>query len=217
MMVCSQPISFMMQPSFEDSTTKMTGPDAIDFAALFKSQDPMNLRMLTALRMNATYPYILPNVWLPSKPVIDVMDAGLRDNIGAETSLRFLNIFKDWIHQNTRGILMIQVRSRKKGSWDAEYKTGGIADIFTKPFTMLQTNWFRLQDYFEDDEISYLQNEFGKNLHRVSLMYIPKNPEGEAPLNFHLTASEKVEVKASLKRTNNVEAILQIKNILEGK
>lgn len=216
MMVCSQPISFMMQPSFQDSTTKMAGPDAIDFAALFKNQDPMNLRMLTALRMNATYPYILPNVWLPSKPVIDVMDAGLRDNIGAETSLRFLNVFKDWIHQNTRGILMIQIRSRKKGSWDGQYKTGGIADIFIKPFTMLQTNWFRLQDYFEDDEISYLQNEFGKDLHRVSLMYIPKNPEGEAPLNFHLTASEKVEVKASLKRSNNVEAILQIKNILEA-
>lgn len=217
LMVCSQPISFMMQSSFKDSTTKITGPDAIDFAALFKNQDPLNLRLLTALRMNATYPYILPNVWLPSRPVIDVMDAGLRDNIGAETSLRFLNVFKDWIHQNTRGILIIQIRSRKKGSWDGQYKTGGIADIFTKPFTMLQTNWFRLQDYFEDDEISYLQNEFGKDLHRVSLMYIPKNPEGEAPLNFHLTASEKVEVKASLKRSNNVEAILQIKNILEEK
>jgi len=217
MMVCSQPVSFMMQPSFSDSTTKMTGPDAIDFAALFKNQDPMNLRMLTALRMNATYPYILPSVWLPSKPVIDVMDAGLRDNIGAETSLRFLNVFKDWIDQNTRGILMIQIRSQKKGSWDDQYKTGGIASIFTKPFTMLQTNWFRLQDYFEDDEISYLQKEFGKDLQRVSLMYIPKNPEGEAPLNFHLTASEKVEVKASLKRQNNIEAIEQIKNILEAK
>jgi hypothetical protein len=36
-------------------------------------------------------------------------------------------------------------------------------------------------------------------------------------LNFHLTASEKVEVKASLKRQNNIEAIEQIKNILEAK
>ncbi len=217
MLVCSQPISFMMQSEFEDSTSTMTGPDAIDFAALFKNMNPMNLRMLTALRMNATYPYVLPSVWLPSKPVIDVMDAGLRDNTGQETSLRFLYVFRDWINQNTSGILLIQVRARKKGSWDDSYKSGGISEIITNPFTMMQTNWFRLQDYFEDDEISYIQNEFGDKLHRVSLMYIPKNPEGGVPMNFHLTAREKKEVRASLSRQNNVEAFEEIKNILETK
>lgn len=216
MLVSSQPISFLMQTAYKDSTTKMVGPDAIDFAALFKNMDPMNLRMLTALRMNATYPYILPSVWLPSKPVIDVMDAGLRDNSGEETSLRFLNVFKDWINENTRGVLIIQVRSRKKGSWDDGYKVSGISDIITNPFTMMQTNWFRLQDYFQDDEISYLQNSLGNKLHRVSLMYIPKNPEGEAPLNFHLTAIEKKEVSASLHRQNNLEAIDLIKDFLKN-
>ena len=215
MLVCSQPISFMMQPEYKDSTSNMTGPDAIDFAALFKNMDPLNLRMLTALRMNATYPYVLPSVWLPSDPVIDVMDAGLRDNIGAETTLRFLHVFKDWINENTSGVLMVQVRSRKKGSWDDEYKSGGIFDILTNPFTMMENNWFKMQDYFQDDEMSYLQNEFGDRLHRVSLMYIPKNAEGEAPLNFHLTASEKKEVHASLFRQNNEEAIAIIKNFLK--
>jgi len=215
MLVSAQPISFLMQTEYKDSTTKMVGPDAIDFGALFKNMDPMNLRMLTALRMNATYPYILPSVWLPSKPVIDVMDAGLRDNSGEETSLRFLNVFKDWINENTRGVLIIQVRSRKKGSWDDGYKVSGISDMITNPFTMMQTNWFRLQDYFQDDEISYLQNSLGNKLHRVSLMYIPKNPEGEAPLNFHLTAIEKKEVSASLHRQNNLEAIEFIKGFLK--
>ena len=160
MMICTQPISFMMQPSYKDSTTKITGPDAIDFAALFKNKDPMDLRMLTALRMNATYPYVLPAVWLPSKPIIDVMDAGLRDNSGAETSYRFLNVFKDWIKENTRGILLIQVRSRKKGSWDNGYKSGGISDMITNPFTMMQTNWFTLQDYFQEDELVLFKKYF---------------------------------------------------------
>jgi hypothetical protein len=216
MLVCSQPISFMMQSEFKDSTSAMTGPDAIDFAALFKNMNPLNLRMLTALRMNATYPYVLPSVWLPSRPIIDVMDAGLRDNTGQESTLRFIHVFKGWINQNTRGVLIIQVRARKKGSWDDTYKGGGISDIITNPFTMMQTNWFRLQDYFQDDEISYIQNEFGSTLHRVSLMYIPKNPEAGVPMNFHLTASEKKEVSASLDRENNVEALNEIKNILES-
>lgn len=215
MLVSLQPISFLMQTEYKDSITKTVGPDAIDFAALFKNMDPMNLRMLTALRMNATYPYILPSVWLPSKPVIDVMDAGLRDNSGEETSLRFLNVFKDWINKNTRGVLIIQVRSRKKGSWGDAYTASGISEIITNPFTMMQKNWFRLQDYSQDDEISYLQSNLGNKLHRVSLMYIPKTPEGEAPLNFHLTAVEKKEVSASLHRQNNLEAIDLIKDFLK--
>jgi hypothetical protein len=214
MMISSQPISFMMQASFRDSTTQITGPDAVDFGAFFKNMDPMNLRMLTALRMNATYPYVLPAVWLPSKPIIDVMDAGLRDNSGAEISYRFLNVFKDWINENTRGILLIQVRSRKKGSWNNGYELGGISDMISNPFTMIQSNWFTLQDYFQEDELSYLQNTFGNRFHRVSFMYVPQNAEGEAPLNFHLTASEKKEVSASLFRTNNINALHQVESFL---
>src|SRR5690606_33034052 len=132
MMVCTQPLSFMMQEEFKDSATYMSGPDAIDFAALFKDENPMDLKMLTALRMNATYPYVLPAVMLPSEPEIDVMDAGLRDNNGQESTLRFLNVFKEWINEHTSGVLIIQIRSRQKGSWDGDYKDGSIAGILTK-------------------------------------------------------------------------------------
>jgi hypothetical protein len=193
----------------------MTGPDAVDFAALFKGENPMNLRLITALRMNATYPYLLPSVWLPSEPVIDVMDAGLRDNYGQETTLRFLHVFKDWINENTRGVLLIQVRSRKKGSWDNTLENRDITGIITKPFTMLQTNWFMLQDYFQDDEIAYAQNSLDSNFHRVAFMYIPDKGEHGATLNFHLTANEKKEVISSLSRKNNIEAFEQVRQYLK--
>jgi len=215
LMVCTQPLSFMMQATFTDSTSKISGPDAVDFAAMFKDENPMNLRFLTALRMNATYPYILPNVWLPSSPVIDVMDAGLRDNYGQETSLRFLNVFKDWIKQNTRGVLIIQVRARQKGGWDNTIVNGDITGIITKPFTILQNNWFMLQDYFQDDEITYAQNFLDSNFHRVAFMYIPEKEDRGATINFHLTASEKKEVIFSLKRKNNVEALEQVQKYLQ--
>jgi hypothetical protein len=104
MIISTQPVSFMMQ-GWQD-TTRIPGmdPDAIDFGAFFKNQNPGGMRVLTALRMNATFPIVLPNVWLPSDPVIDVMDAGLRDNYGQETSLRFLDAFDDWIDANTSGV-----------------------------------------------------------------------------------------------------------------
>lgn len=215
LMVCTQPLSFMMQEEYTDSATYMSGPDAIDFAALFKNENPMDLKMLTALRMNATYPYVLPAVWLPSEPVIEVMDAGLRDNNGQETTLRFLNVFKEWINEHTSGVLIIQIRSRQKGSWDGNYTNGGLAGVITKPFTMLQNNWFVLQDYFQDDEISYAQNFLTVPLNRVAFMYIPEKEDNAASLNFHLTAREKIEVQSSLKRLNNMKAFEEVREIME--
>jgi energy-coupling factor transporter transmembrane protein EcfT len=215
LMICTQPLSFMMQEEYLDSSSRLSGPDAIDFSALFSNTGPMNLGMLTALRMNATYPYILPAVWLPSNPVIDVMDAGLRDNNGQETTLRFLRVFKDWINENTRGVLIIQIRSRQKSSWDNSFKSGGIGELVTKPFTMMQKNLFMVQDYYQNDEITYAQSFLDSPLHRVAFMYIPEKEQSGASLNFHLTANEKVEVQASLKRKNNVEAFEQVRNIMK--
>src|SRR5690606_2425077 len=65
MLISTHPLSFLMKPAGEPSLQHPADPDAVDFAALLEKQDPMNLRLLTALRMNATFPYVLPNVWLP--------------------------------------------------------------------------------------------------------------------------------------------------------
>lgn len=95
MIISTQPVRFMMQMRYDTTRVPLVDPDAIDFVSFFAKQDPYNIRILTALRMNATFPIVLPNVWLPSDPVVDVMDAGLRDNYGQETTLRFLVSFED--------------------------------------------------------------------------------------------------------------------------
>ncbi len=61
--------------------------------------------------MNATYPYVLPNVHLPSMPGIEVLDAGFRDNYGIVSAVRFIHVFKDWILKNTSGVVMVQISS----------------------------------------------------------------------------------------------------------
>ena len=43
--------------------------DAVDFGQLFADQGAENLQFTSVLRMNATYPYILPNVHLPISPL----------------------------------------------------------------------------------------------------------------------------------------------------
>lgn len=214
MMLCSQPVSFMMKPILYANDSS-SSPDAIDFAAMFSKQDPLNIRLLTAMRMNATFPYVLPNVWLPSKPIIDVMDAGLRDNFGQETTLRFITNFSDWIRDNTGGVVIIQLRDRQRDNWQQPFETGSVTDIIIKPATMLQHNWYKLQDYSETDQYSYLHDRMDSMIHRISFIYMPQKEDQGAALNFHLTASEKVDVKASFNNTYNQQMLAKLLNMLK--
>jgi len=206
MMMGTQPISFLMKP-VAFAGDKDYSPDAVDFGAFFTRQDPGNIRLLTALRMNATFPYILPNVWLPTSPVIDVMDAGIRDNFGTETSLRFIDNFKEWISENTSGVVILQIRDRMTDYWQHPLETGSITDILIKPATMLQHNWHNFQDYTQADQYSYLTDSAKYNLHHLTFIYVPKKEDRGAVLNFHLTASEKNDVIASFNTEYNQKVL----------
>lgn len=212
LMVSTQPLSFMMKPALYHADMSVS-PDAVDFGALFKNQQPMDLRVLTALRMNATFPYILPNVWLPSEPVIDVMDAGLRDNFGQETSLRFLENFGEWIHGNTGGVLILQIRDRTGDNWENPFETVSLTGMLVNPATVLQHNWHKLQDYFQTDQFNYFSN--GKiAVQRISINYTPEKNEESAALNFHLTAREKRDVKRSFQNQANVAATKKVMSVI---
>jgi hypothetical protein len=182
---------------------------------MFAKQDPLNIRLLTALRMNASFPYVLPNVWLPSNPVIDVMDAGLRDNYGQETTLRFIDNFKDWLKENTSRIIILQIRDRQQDNWQQPFETGSITDILIKPGTMLQHNWFKLQTFSETDQYNYLQANFAGQLQRIAFMYAPETEEKGAALNFHLTTREKIAVKEAFKSNYNQASLEAIKKLLK--
>jgi hypothetical protein len=201
MVISTQPSSFLMKPVVDSSN--FVDADAVDFQALFAKQDPMNMRLLTALRMNATFPYVLPNVWLPSEPVIDVMDAGLRDNYGPETAVRFIQVFKDWIELNTAGVVLIQIRDRIAGGWDHPYESSDITEVFTKPFLILQYNWYKMQDYNQNDLISLTQTSMGSNFHKLTFQYVPKKEEAGAALSFHLTKRERKNIYEALDNENN--------------
>ncbi len=213
MMIATQPISFMMKPSVF-SGEKEYSPDAVDFAAFFERQDPGNIRLLTALRMNATFPYVLPNVWLPTNPVIDVMDAGIRDNFGQETTLRFIDNFKQWIKDSTGGVVILQIRDRQNDYWQHPLETGSITDIVVKPATMLQHNWHNFQDYTQSDQYGYLKDAEMNNMQRLTFIYVPKKEEHGAALNFHLTAAEKKDVIASFNTRYNQKVLHDLLVIL---
>jgi hypothetical protein len=209
MLISTQPLRFMMQTPSDSSNNLLTTSDAVDFGTFFAGQDPYNLRVLTALRMNATFPVVLPNVWLPSKPVIDVMDGGLRDNYGVENSLRFLSHMRDWIEQNTRGVLIVQIRDRMDGGWENPYEYDNLTDNAVKPFFLLQHNWYKMMDYFQGDMATYFLSNSGYPIHTITFQYIPQNEEEKAALSFHLTQREKIDIGESLNSQHNKESFMK--------
>ncbi|HEY1112800.1 MAG TPA: patatin-like phospholipase family protein [Chitinophagaceae bacterium] len=211
MLISTQPLRFMMRaPS--DSVRR--APDAVDFTTFFAKQNPYNLRVLTALRMNATFPVVLPNVWLPSDPVIDVMDGGLRDNYGVETALRFLSTMEDWIEQNTRGVVLLQIRDRMDGGWENPYETSSITENAVKPFFLLQHNWYKIMEYAQSDMAAYYLANSKLPIQRISFQYITAKEEDKAALNFHLTQREKKDIAVSLNSGVNVENFEKVSKLL---
>jgi hypothetical protein len=211
LMICSQPVSFLMHPQ-PDSTSGVTvEPDAIDYVSYFEKQNPYNIRLLTALRMNATFPIVLPNVWLPTQPVVDVMDAGMRDNYGMEINCRFLHKFRKWIQENTSGVVLLQIRDHKKSERKKETRDYGLGDIFYKPFTALQNNFYSVQDYYLESMMSYLQESV--NIKRFVFVYEPLPNKPNATLNFHLTTDEKRSVIESASSSQIQSLLHQLSQI----
>lgn len=206
MLISTQPVRFMMLAPQDTTLTPFVDPDVIDFTHFFAKQDPYNIRMLTALRMNATFPVVLPNVWLPSNPVIDVMDAGLRDNYGQETALRFLSSFENWIKENTRGVLIIQIRDRAAGGWEVPYESDNIADHITKPFLLLQHNWFKMMEYSQSEMLNYYTTNNNIPVYKIAFQYATENQEDKAALSFHLTKREEKDIVSSIFSASNTKS-----------
>lgn len=212
LLISTQPLRFMMQPLMD--STQLNNPDAVDFTTFFSAQNPYNLRILTALRMNATFPVVLPNVWLPSEPAIDVMDGGLRDNYGVETAVRFMSTMHDWIQKNTRGALLIQIRDRMDGGWDNPYDAHTMTENAVKPFLLLQHNWYKMMEYAQTDLASSYLNHAPFSLNKVSFQYIPDNEKNKAALSFHLAQREKKDIEASIHSKINKDGFARVLALL---
>jgi hypothetical protein len=216
LVISTQPVSFLMRPRYDSTRMPEMDPDAIDFGALFAHQGPMNLRLLTALRMNATFPYVLPNVWLPTRPVIDVMDAGFRDNFGELNALRFLDTFREWLRQNTGGVVLLQIRDRKSGGWETPYESDDITEIITKPLLLLQDNWYKMQEYNQNDLLGLAQQAMGFPFRKLVFQYVPKTEDAGAALNFHLTTQEKLNIIGALDNSDNQQTFQQFTSLVHS-
>ncbi len=206
LLISGQPVSYLTQPEYSISDP-LPPIDAVDFSAFYSRQNPYNLRLTSALRMNATFPFILPVVKLPSKPRMNIMDAGLSDNFGTDLSSRYLYVFREWIRNNTSETIFLQIRDTRENDVSSNSDESSLANMITDPVFVIQNKWEALQSYAQDYLKDFSKSSAIGNLHFVTLQYVPKESKKVAALNFHLTQKEKEDLFQSIYNPENKAAI----------
>jgi len=212
LLISSQPISYLCNDEsnfFKKSEYKL---ENIEFQKIFEKQNAPNLRFTSALRMNATFPYILPTVSLPSKPRMEVMDAGLRDNYGVQSNLQFMFAFKEWIKENTSGVLLVQIRDDIFDNEDGK-SVSSLSHRITSPIGALYGNLTHIQEYTNANSLKQAEAWLDHPFEMVQFSLKHKKRK-QISLSWHLTSLEKKQICDTFFADHNQESMDRIKEIL---
>lgn len=218
MVISPHGVSFMMTAPIGVRQPDAVEIDAVDFGLLLHKQDAYELRFLTALRMNASYPLVLPTVHLPTRPGIELMDAGFRDNYGLLSAARFIQVFHDWIEANTSGVVLVQINTSEKieeiGPSD---KKGVITSLFNPLDVAGQL--LSLQEFEQDVGIGFVFDLLGEDRFQViRFLYRPqKSDKVAAAISFHLSRGEKRSVLQAWNMPENQTSVQLLRKALEEK
>jgi hypothetical protein len=214
MLISPLGVSYLMKPYINKRLAAQVEIDGVDFRKLFATQQADSLAFSSALRMNCTYPFILPNVWLPTKPAIEAVDAGLRDNYGLGLAIRFCHVFGNWIRDNTDGVVFVQIRCWDKVSEINKSDEKGILDNLLTPAAAVN-NITDTQDFEQDNGLSLLSEILGKNkVEMVRFHYHAVQKKREASMSFHLSKREKIDLLESFYAPENQAALKALRQIL---
>jgi len=209
LIIGSQPYAFLNGVNFKN---KDIGPENIELLKLFKNNNPLGLNFVTALRMNATFPYILPMVNLPTNPEIVVMDAGIRDNYGIKTTVSYLKAFEKWLKNNTSGIVLLEIRDISK-DYDIDSSLSfSILDRLIKPVGNFYGNYLHAQEY-NASELFDFASDAGLQIDKISFL-LRKNPQDQISLSWHLTEKEKFKIKTTFENATNQYELLKLIHLL---
>ena len=214
MLISPQGVSYMMAAPVSETRNDAVEIDAVDFGRLFAEQDADALLFTSALRFNATYPYILPTVTMPSEPQIELVDAGFRDNFGLKSATRFVHVFDDWIREHTSGVVLVQVRAYERNLKITDSGGQGDLDRLFDPLG-IAGQVITLQDYEHDTSIGFLYNLLGEDFFEiVRFTYRPEQKGEEAPISFHLTEREKRDILRSMESPQNRTGLQRLRQLL---
>ena len=215
MVISPLKVSYMMKASSSHSDLQDYEIDAIDFGRFFENNNAPNLRFLSALRINATYPLLMPSVSMPSSPQIDLVDMGVRDNYGMENAIRFINTFHDWINVNTSGVVLVQIRGVGKHNEVKDFEYKSFINRTTGFFGSMYSNITVTQDYLHDYMLDGTNDLLDKQIEVIRFQYMPDDEKARASMSFRLTEREIENVLQTAVNETNMEGYYRLNEILD--
>ena len=187
---------------------------AVDCGRLLARHQANDLYITSALRMNATFPSILPAVELPTTPRTEVLDAGVYDNFGIMALSRYITTYKDWIAQNTRGVVVLLIRDSKR---ESEIEAPGAKTLVNKAIGIFGTTYLSFaegKDFDNDRVLALTRDQLAAPMDVVELQYIPTKVFREAALSFHLSQPEKLDVLESIYSRENQASMARLQQLV---
>ncbi len=214
LMMGNLPLTYLTQPEYSLQEA-MPPIDAVDYSTFFAGKDPGNIRITSCLRMNATFPFVLPVVRLPSTPYMNIMDAGLRDNFGSEMASRYMFTMRDWINKNVSNAIFLEIRDSRECDVSAASNESSFANMLMDPLFVIQNKWEAFQSYKHSIIKDLTPMMAPGKMHYISLVYMPKESKTSAALSFHLTSAEKEDLYRSIYYKDNQAAIEELLKVLK--
>ncbi len=208
LLISSQSLNFMTH-----SSEKHTTYENIDFQSFFKKNEPNSIQFSSILRANATFPFIMPMVSLPTIPETHIMDAGLRDNYGGKVTIEYLFALKKWIQENTSGVIIVEMRDTKRILNKQNVSNITLIDKLKVPFSNMMDNFDRTQDYDQEQLMELSKTSFGFPVDIVSFN-LRESVDDRISLSWHLTGREKQKIQAALNSLENKNSLLDLKKHL---
>jgi hypothetical protein len=212
--ISSQDVTYMAQPA-RFSPAYSNAVPGVAFRHMFRKHNADSLRFTTAIRMNATFPYVLPAIELPTQPRTKVMDAGVVDNFGAFTAVKFLYYFRHWVQRNTRGVVLLQIRDTQR---EDPIQPAASETILGRLFSVFGTTYSSLaqgKDIKNDDLYQYTRAWMDTPFEVLELQYIPDRSQRRgASLNFHLTEREKRDLRQAYCKPANQRVLKRLRQLL---
>lgn len=208
LIISSQPVSFL---SYNNTTNNRHAYiENIEFTRLFKNNNPYNLKFTSAIRMNATFPYVLPVVSLPSIPMLEIMDAGMRDNYGTRTSMQYIFHMQKWINENTSGVVIIRIFDGKRVDYSKQAKTSLLQDLFS-PLGGLVGNVSKIHLQENDQLIQMIDEILDVPVDVVEYRLGDIKGAKNISMSFHLTPHEKKMLKEAFNDGTIQKEILHLR------
>jgi len=193
LLLSSQPVSFLTRTGL-----------FVELRALVPEAD--RLYFTTALRMNASFPFVLPSVRLPTDYPTEVIDAGAVDNHGELVALALLWQLRAALREKATRIVLLEIRDLPPDASSEPPGPTSSLQAFLRRLSGLYTSFAGARGLFTSLTYEVLQASYPLPVEKHVLAFHPKRGP-IPPLSFTLRPSDQQALQEALRDSTYIERL----------